>query len=442
MQFYSGPPFKYTCGIKEHQNFVNCVRYSPDGSKFASVSADKVGIVYNGETGEVLGKLDGNGGHTGGIYHCSWSPDNKFLVTSGGDKTVKVWDMSAPAPYPCVATATLGTKPDDMQQSVSWVNANTIISTSLDGTLNIFDAANVSNGPIRKVTGHQQPTCCIDIDRTTGNLYTACMGGRTCVWKPTDEARTTYEATVATGEVATKKASAIAVAGNEYAVAAWDDKLRIGDASTGVLTATVPLGGQPKGLAVSLMAADVRIVPTGSAILVVKGSSVATTVPAAWGPTCVDISTDGRIVAVGGNDKKIHVFKLDGTTLTETGETKETGAAISAVAISPDGTMVAGGDALREVRLYTTNNCEALISGRWMNHTTRVTGLKWSPSGAVLASVSTDRRLCIWDPKSDSPKLSIDLANPQPFVSCVWANETDLWTLGSDGVAVLRKLKY
>lgn len=329
-----------------------------------------------------------------------------------------------------------------MQQSVVWMNTNTIISTSLDGTLNIFDANTVSAGPVRRLGGHQQPICCMDIDRTTGNIYTACMAGRTCLWKPTDEGRSIYEATVATGEVATKKATAVAVAGNEYAVAAWDDKLRIGDAITGVLTATVPLGGQPKGLVVSLMAADVRIVPTGSAVLVIKGSAIATTVPAAWGPTCVDISTDGRIVAVGGNDKKIHVYKLDGTSLTETGETKEASGAVSAVAISPDGTMVAGGDALREVRLYNTSNCETLVSGRWMNHTTRVTGLKWSPSGAVLASVSTDRRLCLWHPKEDSPKLSIDLANPQPFVGCVWANETDLWTLGSDGVAVLRKLKY
>jgi WD repeat-containing protein 1 (actin-interacting protein 1) len=441
VQFYAGPPFKYSCGLKEHSNFVNCLRYAPDGSRFVSVSSDKTGVVYNGETGEVVGKLDPTGGHAGSIFHCAWSPDSKLLATSGGDKTVRVWDMSAASgPYKCVASATLGTRPEDMQQSVTWPSQGVVVSTSLDGTLNVFNAADVGAGPVRRITGHQQPTVCMDLDRATGLIYTACMAGRTCVWRPVDEARTTYEATLATGEVATKKAAAIAVAGKEVAVAAWDDKLRIGDAVTGVLTATVPLGGQPKGLAVSPAAPDVRIVPTGSAVLVIKGSAVAATVAAAWGPTCVDISADGSIVAVGGADKKVHVYRLSGSSLVEEGETKEAGAAISCVAISPDGATVAAGDALREVRLYTVATRETLVSGRWMNHTTRVTGLKWSPSGAVIASVSTDRRLCVWDPKADQARLSIDLANPHPFVACAWASETDLWTLGSDGVASLRKL--
>jgi WD40 repeat protein len=440
LQFYSGPPFKYTCGIKEHSNFVNCVRYAPDGSRFVSVSSDKTGIVYDGETGAVVGKLDAAGMHAGSVFHCAWSPDSKSLATSGGDKTVRIWDMTTPAPYKCIAVATLGTKPEDMQQSVIWPSAGVIVSTSLDGTLNVFNAADIATGPVRRITGHQQPAVCMDVDASTGNIYTACMAGRTCVWRPLNDSRTMFEATVATGEVATKKAAAIAVAGGELAVAAWDDKLRIGDATTGVLKASVALGGQPKGLAVSSAAPDVRVVPTGSAVLVVKGAAIATTVAAAWGPTCVDISPDGTIVAVGGNDKKVHIFRLAGTSLTEEGETKEAGAAISCVAVAPDGKTVAAGDALREVRLYDTATRDALVSGRWMNHTTRVTGLKWSPSGKVLASVSTDRRLCIWDPKADSPKLSVDLANPHPFVSCSWASETDLWTLGSDGVAVIHKI--
>lgn len=443
MQFYAGPPFKYTCGLKEHSNFVNCVRYAPDGSRFVSVSSDKTGVVYNGETGAVVGKLDAAGMHAGSIYHCSWSPDSKKLVTAGGDKAIKIWDFSnSDGPFTCIATYVVGAKPEDMQNSVSWASASTIVSTSLEGTVNIFNAADITTGPVKRLFGHQQPTVCFDIDRTTGNIYSADMAGRTCVWRPTDEARTVYEAAVASGDVATKKAAAIAVAGKEMAVAAWDDKLRIGDAVTGVLSATVPLGGQPKGLAVSSAAPDVRIVPTGSAILVIKGAAVAATIPAAWGPTCVDISADGTIVAVGGNDKKVHVFKVAGTTLGEEGETKEAGAAISCVAVSPDGATIAAGDALREVRLYNTATRETLVSGRWMNHTTRVTGLKWSPSGAVLASVSTDRRLCIWDPKQDTPRLSIDLASPQPFVTCAWASENELWTLTTDGVATLRKLAY
>ena len=45
LSLYAGPPFRYEKGLKEHSNFVNCVRYSPDGSRFISVSSDKKALV-------------------------------------------------------------------------------------------------------------------------------------------------------------------------------------------------------------------------------------------------------------------------------------------------------------------------------------------------------------------------------------------------------------
>lgn len=62
---------------RDHSNFVNCVRYSPDGSKFISVSSDKKGIIFDGNSAEKIGELSSEGGHTGSIYAVSWSPDGK-----------------------------------------------------------------------------------------------------------------------------------------------------------------------------------------------------------------------------------------------------------------------------------------------------------------------------------------------------------------------------
>jgi WD40 repeat protein len=453
MQLYQGPPFKYVKSIKEHSNFVNCVRFSPDGARLASVSSDKSGVIYHGETGDVLGKLAAEGGHAGGVLHCSWSPDSKRLVTSGGDKAVKVWDMAAAGaegggpPYPCVASWVAGTRPEDMQNSVCWAGASTIVSTSLDGTLNVFNAADVAAGPVSRIEGHQQPANCLEVDRASGNVYTACAGGRLCVWRPLDEARTLYEAKVARGEVATKKAAAVCLSGGCVAIAAWDDKLRIGDAVTGELQRSVALGAQPKGVAACGLVPGVFVVATGQAVLCVRAADgkVLCTVPCAWAPTCVDAAEGALVVCVGGGDKRVHVFALgaDGASLAEQGEaTKEAPAAISVVAVAKDGATVAAGDAQREVRLYPTAAAskEALKTGKWMNHTTRVTGLKWSPSGKWLASVSTDRRLCVWAPDQDQAVLSLDLAGPQPFTACAWADETSLWLLGSDGVATKKTI--
>lgn len=60
-----------------HSNFVNCIRYSPDGIRFISVSSDKKGLIYDGKTGEKIGELSSEDGHKGSIYAVSWSPDSK-----------------------------------------------------------------------------------------------------------------------------------------------------------------------------------------------------------------------------------------------------------------------------------------------------------------------------------------------------------------------------
>lgn len=65
---------------REHSNFVNCIRYAPDGSKFITVSSDKKGMIYDGKTGDKIGELASEDGHKGSIYAVSWSPDSKRVM--------------------------------------------------------------------------------------------------------------------------------------------------------------------------------------------------------------------------------------------------------------------------------------------------------------------------------------------------------------------------
>jgi len=443
LSFYGGPPFRYEKALKDHTNFVNCVRYAPDGSRFISVGADKAGIIYDGTSGGVVGSLDTAGGHTGSIYAVAWHPAGTHVVTASGDKSLKIWDMGAAADKkPCIATIPLGKATEDMQQGVVWAAADVIVSLSLDGTLNVVNPGATADGPVSRIRGHQAPATCLDYDAASGTFYTADAAGRTCVWRPTDDSRTAYVATVVSGEVAAKKAAGVSVAGGTLAVAAWDDKLRVGDAAAGTLTAVVPLPGQPKGVAVSRAAPGIVVVATGAALVVVAGGAPLPAVEAPWAPTCLDLAADGTRLAVGGKDKKVHFYTVAaGGALTADGETKELAAEVSVVRFSPDGSSVAVGDAAREVRLYAATGAkDGIRVGRWTNHTTRVTGVRWAPSGRAIASVSTDRRICIWDPTSDIVKTAIDLAHPQPFADVAWSDDTTLWTLGTDGVLARRVL--
>jgi WD40 repeat protein len=92
--------------IKTHTKFVQDVRYAPSGDHFASVGADAKVFLYDGKNGDVLGELEGDA-HKGTVVSvclqpacpishrnlqmaCSWSADNKHLVTAALDCTVKL----------------------------------------------------------------------------------------------------------------------------------------------------------------------------------------------------------------------------------------------------------------------------------------------------------------------------------------------------------------
>ncbi|KAK7261055.1 hypothetical protein RIF29_27358 [Crotalaria pallida] len=91
----------------DHSNFVNCVRYSPGGSKFISVCSDKKCIIFYGKSGEKIGELSSEGAHTGSIYSVSCNPDGKQdLATAGARKR----------PTYCVLVMTKPTKSDLVEQ--------------------------------------------------------------------------------------------------------------------------------------------------------------------------------------------------------------------------------------------------------------------------------------------------------------------------------------
>ena len=80
-------------------------------------------------------------------------------------------------------------------------------------------------------------------------------------------------------------------------------------------------------------------------------------------------------------------------------------------------------------RCYAVNSVyTAARQGVWVHHTTRVSALAWAPSGRLLATVSTDRRICLWDPATRKLSKKIERAlhlagAPQGEGGCVWSRD-------------------
>lgn len=74
-----------------HNGRVNRVRLSPDGKSLVSSGIDKTIRIWNVSTGKNLVSLRG---HTHHVYGVSFHPDGKRLASCGRDNSVRVWDVS------------------------------------------------------------------------------------------------------------------------------------------------------------------------------------------------------------------------------------------------------------------------------------------------------------------------------------------------------------
>jgi len=430
--FYEGPPFKFKLQSLEHSNFVNCVRFSHDGTKIATGSADGRCFVYDGKTCDKLGEINEpmQKIHKGGVYGIAWSPDNKYILSCSADKTVKVWTLSETdfASNKEKVTFTLGSTIDDMQVGCNWIG-NYIFSISLSGFINYFDMENPS-GPVRIVKGHNKAIICSTLTEDRKWLFSASFDGRICYWDIE-----TGIAEVVEGKGHTNQVQRMATTSEFIATCAMDDTVRFVDLPTKkYCDEVIKMDSQPQGVAAG--AGGVVIVACNDHIVLIRNKAVVESRRVNFQPRSVDINPDANKFAVGGEDGKVHVFNLSGSDFKESG-TFPTNGNVTDVKFSPDGFAIACSTGKKQVKVVDANDLTN-EKCNWASHAVKVNGIAWTPDNLHLASCGIDGVVFTWNVATSERGRRIQGAHSQScdVTSVQWANENKLLTTGRQDCSI------
>ncbi|KAG2667571.1 hypothetical protein I3760_15G122000 [Carya illinoinensis] len=411
----------------DHSNFANCVRFSPDGSKFITVSSDKKGIIYDGKSAEKIGELSSEDGHKGSIYAVSWSPDGKQVLTVSADKSAKIWDISEDGNGKVKKTLTSPGSGgvEDMLVGCLWQNDH-LVTVSLAGTISLFSATDLDKAPVL-LSGHMKNVTSLAVLKNDPKVIVSCSyDGLIIKW---------IQGVGYSGRLQRKDNSQIkclAAVEEEIVTSGFDNKIwrvpvhgdQCGDADS------VDIGTQPKDLSLALLSPEIALVSTDSGVVILHGTKVVSTVNLGFTVTASAIAPDGMEAIIGGQDGKLHIYSITGDTLKEEAVLEKHRGAVSVIRYSPDVSMFASGDLNREVVVWDRVSREVKLKNM-LYHTARVNCLAWSPDSRMVATGSLDTCVIIYEvDKPASSRLTIKGAHLGGVYGLAF---TDQYTVVSSG---------
>jgi WD40 repeat protein len=328
-----------------HTQWVNCVRFSPDGRRFASAGDDGIVKVWRTETAEEEYTLRG---HLGAIQQLVWSRDGAAIWSAGADSTVREWVLDTPGErtFPAATTG--------------------LWAAPVHPGGELLAAASFERGAV---------------------LWNLDSGTQIRRLDSIDALTVTF----------VRDAALAAVGTSEGKVNCYD--VRTGAKRFGVE------GHAGRVNAVAYNPGLDRIASVGGRAVCLwdpDSSAPVMTITTASTPMTVSFTPDGRSLLAGCRDGWVRVFELPGGT---PADSFRSGSTVGSQAISPDGRyLVTGGDG---GTCYLWDIPERRLVRRLEGHTKWVYGLAFHPSKPFLVTASYDQTVKVWDLERLEPAVTL-----------------------------------
>ena len=372
-----------------HRNRVQFAVYSPDGTRIVSAAADKTLRIWDARSGEQLLALTGHGD---AVNCATFSPDGEHLVSASEDMTARIWDTHTGAQL-----AILSGHRNHVNEAEYSPDGARILTASDDMTARVWDAHTLA--PLLTLSGHGDVVYTASYSPDGARIVTASGDRSARVW----DARTGTQLLVLTGHGDRVYRAAYTPDGTRIVTASSDHTARIWDAHTGALIRI--LSGHGDRVRSAVYSPDgARVVTAsedGTARIWDAGLGAQRGVLSGHGDRIYSAaySRDGARIVSASADGTARVW--DAPTRTQLAATASLPGYVYSAAFSPDGTRIvtASGDKMVRIWNARTSAPLALLAG----HDGEVFSAAFSPDGTRIVTASSDRTARIWDAQTGAP---------------------------------------
>jgi WD40 repeat protein len=408
--FYKGPPFKFDHTGSDHTKFISVARFAPDGSVYATAGLDGKIALYEGATGHFVTAHQ----LPAGITSIAFSPDSKQILTAqmDGKAVIVAVDTGAVA-----KEWSIGPQVYQQQCGVLWTKRNKI-SVSLNGDFNYL----ADDGTFTVDRGHTAAvTYATPIP---GGFASGDNGGQVLFWKYGERPYAVYGTEGGLPNVT----GLTALPDGKVAVGRGDGSVLVLANADGALVATYNAGKKATGPLVTVAGGAIATFVEKALVIIAAGNVKTIALP--FTPTTIAVSPDGAEIAIGGNDKTVHLYDPEGAVK---GAIPGLLSDVAAIGYSPDGTKIAASSENKEIVVWNRSDVANPIIDGWRFHSLAVTKILFLADNVGLVTISKDRSIRLWSTAKRRASIELARAHEQQINDGFWIDDNTLLTVGFEG---------